>query len=847
MADTYVGPEDERHHTRARSTFRSFIHKRTPSKGAPLSNAETDIFIATPSYNATRNTELMQADNPQARALGEINQNYQCPAPPLSPRKSKDDSRSKAGETFKSLHKKTLSTISLKSLAGKDTEKQLKSKEEKPPKPKKSKSSTNLAALLTRPRSSKNLKKAADADAVLARERDKENQAPSSSSLDSPTRPPIYAQFSSEHFQLQQSGGRFLEDDIDLYTSQQYCLGKPCFFEDGFPPSLGERTPGSRPTSASIPADYIVQEISRPSSRAGSDNIQQSPKRSSQSSHLRSEVEIKAPARGTKVATMTRRGAKAIAAAASTFGTKSKAIESKPEPVIEIKDVDAEFEAMLDRRNIPENHRHKMRSLAVAMKVDLVRQDWAEASAALKERPGTNSSVESAHSHHNDADLPSREAKRQRSRTFTFSKASKSATTTPTKKVRPESTYSKHTRNKSTDSTTSQRSFSSTTGSVTSNLIAKVKGQLPDDFVSYLRKVQRPEAVEVGKLHKLRLLLRNETVAWTDEFIGLGGMKEIIGLVHRIMEVEWREEHEDALLHEVLLCLKALCTTALALQHLNDVQSTLFPALIHMIFDEEKKGPSEFTTRNIITSLLFTYLKTAPLNESQKRAEIILSYLHDPEPKEEERPVPFVLEMRRERPYRTWCKEVTNVTKEVFWIFLHNLNVISLPKPGQGDQEEDFKTADSRYAYMIAHFPKDLPPVAAAPYVGGVEWDATNYLTSHLDLLNGIISCLPADARHNLRSQLLVSGWEKCMGGTLRTCKEKFYGGVHAGLRTWVAAAVEDNWDVRDVRCGPKQEEKSPVRKSPRKKVEEAPKLEMPKLDFEIKQDAGRYDDGGWL
>lgn len=75
---------------------------------------------------------------------------------------------------------------------------------------------------------------------------------------------------------------------------------------------------------------------------------------------------------------------------------------------------------------------------------------------------------------------------------------------------------------------------------VAQNLIAKAKGQTPDDFVSYLRKVRKPEAVEVGRLHKLRLLLRNETVAWTDEFIGQGGMEEIVGLLHRIMEVEWR-------------------------------------------------------------------------------------------------------------------------------------------------------------------------------------------------------------------------------------------------------------------------------------------------------------------
>jgi hypothetical protein len=62
----------------------------------------------------------------------------------------------------------------------------------------------------------------------------------------------------------------------------------------------------------------------------------------------------------------------------------------------------------------------------------------------------------------------------------------------------------------------------------------------PADFIHYLREVQKPELVEVGKLHKLRLLLRNETVAWVDSFIAGDGMDEIIQLLYRIMKVEWR-------------------------------------------------------------------------------------------------------------------------------------------------------------------------------------------------------------------------------------------------------------------------------------------------------------------
>ena len=67
------------------------------------------------------------------------------------------------------------------------------------------------------------------------------------------------------------------------------------------------------------------------------------------------------------------------------------------------------------------------------------------------------------------------------------------------------------------------------------------------------------------------------------------------------------EEHEDNLLHEALLCLKGLCTTDLALQKLREIADVLFPALIGMLFDEEHKGPSEFTTRQIIINLLCMY------------------------------------------------------------------------------------------------------------------------------------------------------------------------------------------------------------------------------------------------
>ncbi|KIH92345.1 hypothetical protein SPBR_02301 [Sporothrix brasiliensis 5110] len=584
---------------------------------------------------------------------------------------------------------------------------------------------------------------------------------------------------------------------------------------------------------------------------------------------------------------------------------------------IDPSDVDSHLEALLDRRNIPEHQRYKMRNLANSIKMELIRQDWAEerSKRQLQQTSDRPESHNSSRSTNDNSDTKTTtntptptptddgsagiftKSKHSRVKSLTLSKVArgrsrdrgsndstkrpKSPAASPKKKT--EGTLGRHLRSKSTESFvkmgTSGPGTSPDTTAATSNPItgffAKAKLQnSPGDFVTYLRTVQAPEKMEVGKLHKLRLLLRNETVTWIEDFIGQGGMEEVVSLLHRILAVEWREEHEDALLHENLLCLKALCTTALALQYLHSIHASLLPALIHMIFDPEKKGPSEFTTRNIVTWVLFTYIQNAPIDERPGRAQTVLGYLRDPECGDDEKPVSFVMDMRKERPYRVWCKEVISVTKEVFWIFLHHLNVVSLPTsakdcivPASNGDDEFFsrrepeatstasttvspplppKHTETGPSYMLRHFPQERPPVPAAPYVGGVEWEATNYLASHLDLVNAILACTPTAAeRNHLRGLMQMSGWERCMGSSLRLCKEKFYGAVHDGLRVWVAAAYEDGWDVRDVRYGPppppatpttERRSNSPNKRAPivggPKAAEPAPKLEIPKLDF---------------
>lgn len=40
-----------------------------------------------------------------------------------------------------------------------------------------------------------------------------------------------------------------------------------------------------------------------------------------------------------------------------------------------------------------------------------------------------------------------------------------------------------------------------------------------------------------------------------------GGFELIVGVLKQVLGIEWRNEKDDAVLHQILLCLKALSTT----------------------------------------------------------------------------------------------------------------------------------------------------------------------------------------------------------------------------------------------------------------------------------------------
>ncbi|PYH88586.1 hypothetical protein BO71DRAFT_403726 [Aspergillus ellipticus CBS 707.79] len=826
-----------------RAIWSSKAHKRNSSADDALSSRAppTSHPFGSPYAPPVDRTYPILDQQP----LGEI-----APNRDLTDVSSAQRSPGKQGKN--TLHKKTKSAVSLKSLKSymerKDKSDETPDDEAASFKPKKVKSANSLSAILKRSQRGRKAEGSKNTG-------DKENRSPSDPVDSMPS--PVWRQSATSSYHHQspvtssQHNRRTLQEEASLYTPREYGPALQRNFYDYHQPSLRTRPdPKPRPKSDYLAGNRKAKDTLDPLDGMAQDKLPSvKPDSGSAKKHGRPRA-LSRPEQQPQVEPKPEPSPKKISrvqAAISAFNAKEH--HAEPTKRLNGKELESEFEKLLDARNIPHNMRDKMRSLDTNIKAEFIQKDRAENTPHSAGASGTDSTGRRGRRKEPKEDRQSQDGKgsrsRSRSRGFSFSKGSSSP-----KKQRPDS-GSFYRRPKSADfSQPAGFSKIGTPSASTTSLSATACDTAadPSDFVHYLREIQKPEMVEIGKMHKLRILLRNETVSWVDTFIADGGMDEIVQLLYRIMKVEWREEHEDNLLHETLLCLKALCTTSIALQHLTNIEGQLFPALLKMLFDDEKKGPSEYTTRGIIMNLLFTQLSAVSSDQmAASRAARILSYLRDPSPPAENQPLSFIANIYQSRPYRIWFKEVSNVTKEVFWIFLHHLNVIPIvrdDRPSMG--------------YRERHFPAPRPPVPAAPYVGGVEWDATNYLASHLDLMNALVASLSTrEERNRLRADLQASGFEKVMGGTLRTCKEKFYSSVHDCLKTWVAAAMEDGWPYLPVREGPPRPEPGSPTKSPTKAPgspkkgaldEQPPKLELA-LDVPAHSGPSRSNAGvgNWL
>lgn len=63
----------------------------------------------------------------------------------------------------------------------------------------------------------------------------------------------------------------------------------------------------------------------------------------------------------------------------------------------------------------------------------------------------------------------------------------------------------------------------------------------------------------IKDVRKLRVLLRNESLAWVSEWIKFGGYRGLMERLHEVVTLEWREEqHDDQVMMELLKCFRGL-------------------------------------------------------------------------------------------------------------------------------------------------------------------------------------------------------------------------------------------------------------------------------------------------
>lgn len=342
-------------------------HNRNPSAGAALCSTKMENVNPNPPPLLTEPPQLPSDQQHRNQPLGEVNQNRERSR--SSPRKSLEiyeENKSHPG-----LHKRTKSSVSLKSLMRKDKEKSpQKTPNENPTerKPKKSKSSTNLAALLSRPKSSRGQKE--DERKEL---KDKENQTPPTSAALAP--PPIWAQFATGGTQEVDSGMRIplndVKDEMALYTPREYSLSKQRNFKDYQEPALSRRPePKLRPKSAFLASGPSTtsfaetlsglrkrstdRDVSRRphGDTAAQHNVENKPesssgfKPSSQRSSVDDRKSVEEPPKSGLI--MAKRGSR-VAAAVAVFNGKSNEPEMNPrvEPKMDIKAINSAFESLL--------------------------------------------------------------------------------------------------------------------------------------------------------------------------------------------------------------------------------------------------------------------------------------------------------------------------------------------------------------------------------------------------------------------------------------------------------------------------------------------------------------------
>lgn len=234
------------------------------------------------------NGSMLPPNHPQTRQrFRDESRNRENSKPsPIKPVEVYEDS----SQAF-AFHKKSKSSVSLKSLMGTEkaeTPKPRSPKKQDTEKPKKSKSSTNLSALLSRPKSSKDLR-----SEMSRSPKDKENLAPSS--IVDIVAPPIWAQFAKQPTRDSTTARKVplndvhdVDNEMALYTPLEYSPSKQRNFHEYEEPTLSRRgEPKPRPRSAFIPSGISTASFAETLSGLRKQGHQRGESRSSNQSEYR--------------------------------------------------------------------------------------------------------------------------------------------------------------------------------------------------------------------------------------------------------------------------------------------------------------------------------------------------------------------------------------------------------------------------------------------------------------------------------------------------------------------------------------------------------------------------------
>ncbi|KAF9065077.1 armadillo-type protein [Rhodocollybia butyracea] len=330
----------------------------------------------------------------------------------------------------------------------------------------------------------------------------------------------------------------------------------------------------------------------------------------------------------------------------------------------------------------------------------------------------------------------------------------------------------------------------------------------PTKSVSILAGTSSTE-LDVEPVKKLRLLLRNESASWTEEFLRCGGYTALLTRLNEILEVEWREEqHDDQILHELLRCFKALSTSSIGCIALRSSCPTPWAQLVKLLYSDKK--PGEIATRQLIVELvqiLFELYPASALPSSGKSLHreiwdsdsstlgssnlitlpaphksffsFIRSLLLTPAPPTAEAPASplspheFIENLHRPRVYKTYLQELSDVCRDYFWVFCHPNNTIwLLSETDEGRVEK---------------------PRAPGGMTGGVEFEAMNYFVPAADLN------LPKDnelSAYHFHSDMFASGLERLILVYFSQASTTYYPTLHLELARYVALAGRAQFEL---------------------------------------------------